>query len=240
LGSKYLIAFLFFLTIVSASAQDNPTVRISGTVLDIYEHIPVSGVSVIVPKVGQSFVTDAEGHFSITCGKRDTLFLFLYGYKTLRFSMADSAYKAEYHPIFDFDRLTATTSRAIIVHPNKNLDDIGKEREKLGQIPKELQQPNVPVTSPISALYEMLSSRAKERTKLREQMQADERARIYRELFDYYKEIGLFDLPDEYYNQFVNYLDLPVDFLKHNTDYTITKTILDAYKKFGLAKGFIK
>ena len=110
----------------------------------------------------------------------------------------------------------------------------------MGQIPKELQQPKASFTSPISALYDLLSDRAKERTKLREQMQADERTRIYRELFDYYKEAGLFDLPDEYYNQFINYLDLPVDFLKHNTDYTITKTILDAYKKFGLQKGFIK
>jgi len=220
--------------------QDNPTVRISGRVIDFYDKGPVSGVSVIIPKAGTSFVTDAAGNFSITCNKRDTLFLFLYGYQTLRFSMADSASKPEYHPVFEFDRLLTTTSKPIIVRPKPTLADIGKERDKLGQVPKELQQPDVPITSPISALYELLSDRAKERTKLREQMQADERTKIYRELFDYYKEAGLFDLPDEYYNEFINYLNLPVDFLKHNSDYTITKTILDAYKKFGLQKGFIK
>lgn len=239
MGSRYLIAFLLFLVSASALAQNNPTIRISGTVLDIYDRNPVSGVSIILPKEGQSFVTDATGHFTMTCHKRDTLFLFLYGYQTQRFSMADSVERAEYHPVFEFDRLLAT-SRPIIVHPNKTLGQIEKEREKMGQIPKELQQPYVPLTSPISALYEMLSGRAKERTKLREQMVADERTRIYRELFDYYKQINLFDLPDEYYDQFISYLDLPVDFLKTNTDYTITKTILDAYKKFGLQKGFMK
>lgn len=238
--SKYLIAFLLFLTSGIAQAQQNDSIRISGTVLDIYDRTPVSGVSVIIPKAGQSFVTDAAGRFNVLCHKRDTLFLFLYGYQTLRFSLADSAAKAVYHPEFMFDRLLATTSRPIIVHPNKTLRDIEKEREKLGQIPKELRQPDVPLTSPISALYELLSDRAKERTKLREQMQADDRSRIYRELFDYYKEAGLFDLPDEYYDQFINYLNLPVDFLRTNTDYAITKTIMDAYKKFGLERGFMK
>jgi len=236
----YLIAFFLFMALADASAQDDPIVKISGTVIDIYTRTPVSGVSVIIPRVGTSIPTDDAGHFSIKCNKRDTLFLFLYGYQTLRFSMADSVTKAEYHPVFEFDRLTATTSRTVVVHPKPTLSEIDKERDKLGQIPKDLQQPTASFTSPISALYDLLSDRAKERTKLREQMQADERTRIYRELFDYYKEVGLFDLPDEYYNEFINYLDLPVDFLKHNTDYTITKTIIDAYKKFGLQKGFIK
>lgn len=239
MGRKYLIAVLLFLGFGMARAQDNPTIKISGKVIDIYNRDAVSGVSVIIPKLSQSYVTDASGNFTITCNKKDTLFLFLYGYKTMRFSMADSASKAEYHPVFEFDRLM-TTSRTVIVHPKPKLADIEKEREKMGKIPKELQQPNVPLTSPISALYELLSSKAKERSKLRDQMQADERTKIYRELFDYYKEAGLFDLPDEYYNEFINYLNLPVDFLKNNTDYTITKTILDAYKKFGLQKGFIK
>jgi hypothetical protein len=229
-----------FLVSASVLAQNNPTVRISGTVIDIYNRYPVSGVSVILPKAGQSFVTDDQGHFTLNCNKRDTLFLFLYGYQTLRFSMVDSADRAEYHPVFEFDRLQATTSRPIIVHPNKTLTEIEKEREKMGQIPKELQQPDVPISSTISALYEVLSGRAKERSKLRDQMVADERTRIYRELFDYYKQAELFDLPDEYYNEFINYLNLPVDFLKHNSDYTITKTILDAYKKFGMEKGFMK
>ena len=237
---RHLIIVLFSLALLHAYAQVEPTVRINGTVIDIYEKVPVSGVSVISPKAGQSFVTDGMGKFSITCHKRDTLFLFLSGYQTQRFSMADSANKAEYNPVFEFDRLSTTTSRPIIVRPKTTLSEIEKERQNLGKIPKELQQPAMSFTSPISALYEMLSGRAKERTKLREQMQDDERRRIYKELFNYYKDEKLFDLPDEYYDQFITYLGLPVDFLKYNSDYTITKTILDSYKKFGMERGFIK
>jgi hypothetical protein len=208
--------------------------------MDIYDKVPVSGVSVINPKSGTSYVTDGLGKFSITCGKRDTLFLFLSGYQTLRFSMADSVDKETYKPVFAFDRLSTTMSRPIIVRPKQTLNDIEREREQLGKIPKELEQPQMSFTSPISALYEMLSGRAQERSKLRSQIQDDQRRRIYKELFNYYKEEKLFDLPDEYYDQFITYLNLPVDFLKYNTDYTITKTILDSYKKFGMERGFIK
>lgn len=237
---RYSILTILLLAVTGASAQSNPAIRISGKVIDIYDRNPVSGVSVVIPKLGQSFVTDAQGQFNISCNKRDTLFLFLYGYQTMRFSMADSSFKEVYAPVFEFDRLTATTSKPVIVHPNKNLSQIEEERRNMGKIPKELQQPEMSISSPISALYELLSKHANERAKLREQMKADERTRIYHELFDYYKQAGLFDLPDEYYDQFINYLNLPVEFLKYNTDYTITKTILDSYKKFGLQKGFVK
>ncbi len=217
-----------------------PTVRVNCTVVDLYDKTPVSGVSVINPKNGQSYVTDAHGTFSISVGKRDTLLLFLSGYQTMRFSMSDSVLKDAYYPVFEFDRLRATTAQMVIVRPKQKLSDIEKERENMGKIPKELERPQISLMSPISALYDMLSGRAKEREKLLSQVQDDERRRIYKELFNYYKEEKLFDLPDEYYDQFITYLNLPVDFLKYNSDYTITTTILDAYKKFGFERGFIK
>jgi hypothetical protein len=228
------------LAALGTDAQDVSSVHVKGKVLDMWNKEPVSGVSVINPKLGQSTVTDGAGRFDIYCGKRDTLFLFLSGYQTVRFSMADSVDQPFYHPTFEFDKLNTTFSRAIIVHPKITLEDIEKERKEMGRIPRELKQPEMSISSPISALYDLLSSRAKERSKLREQIQEDERRRIYRELFNYYKEEGLFDLPDEHYEPFITYLNLPVDFLKYNTDYTIMKTILDAYKKYGVDKGFIR
>jgi hypothetical protein len=240
LGKRYLTIFILVLASHYADAQVAPSVHIHGSVVDLYINQPVTGVSVINPKTGQSFPTDLMGKFSITCGKRDTLFLFLSGYQTQRFSMADSIDKTDYYPVFTFDRLSATISHPIIVRPKTTLKDIEKEREALGKLPKELERPEISISSPISAIYDMLSGRAKEREKLHDQVLDDQRRRIYKELFNFYKEEKLFDLPDEYYDQFITYLGLPVDFLKYNSDYTITKTILDSYKKFGMERGFIK
>ncbi|MBS1619825.1 MAG: carboxypeptidase-like regulatory domain-containing protein, partial [Bacteroidetes bacterium] len=123
---SHLILSLSLLAAFAATAQTSP-VRINGTVVDLYDKTPVSGVSVINPKNGQSYVTDAHGTFSISVGKRDTLLLFLSGYQTMRFSMSDSVLKDAYYPVFEFDRLRATTAQMVIVRPKQKLSDIEKE-----------------------------------------------------------------------------------------------------------------
>lgn len=222
----------------SAMAQ---SITLSGKVIDGYTQRPVSGVSVIVAEQNVSYMTDGQGRFSLACDKQDTLFLFFPGYKTIRFTVSDSlSQSSSYFVNLTFNPLTATTSQPVIVRPKKDLSQIEKERKNLGSMPRELIKPEVEFMSPISAIYDLVSARAKERNKLRKQYLDDERRRVYRELFDYFKEKQLFDLPEEYYDQFIDYMNLPIDFLRESSDYTITKTLLDNYKKFGIDRGFVK
>ncbi len=86
----------------------------------------------------------------------------------------------------------------------------------------------------------MLSSRAKERETLKRQIEDDDRRKIFKELLHFYNENQLIDLPEEYYDEFITYCNLPTDFIKYSTDYEITKTIIGLYKRYGLDKGFIK
>jgi hypothetical protein len=101
-------------------------------------------------------------------------------------------------------------------------------------------KPEVSFMSPISALYDLLSARARERNKLRGQYLEDERRRIYKELFDYFNDKQLIFLPEDEYEAFIDYLGLPVEFLQQSSDYEITKTLLDNFKRFGTQRGFIK
>ena len=110
----------------------------------------------------------------------------------------------------------------------------------MGITPKELDRPEMIITSPISALYEMFSGRAKEREKLKGQMKKDERRKIFKELLNYYNENGLIDLPEKNYDAFIDFCNLPVEFLKYNSDYEITKTIVTQYNKYGRQSGLIK
>ena len=110
----------------------------------------------------------------------------------------------------------------------------------MGITPRELERPELSFTSPISALYELLSNRAQEREKLKKQMKEDERARIFKELLRYYNENGLIDLPEEYFDDFDRYCNLPPDFIKTASDYDITKTIIGLYQKYSRLNGIIK
>jgi hypothetical protein len=231
-------AALFFCSTV-ASAQEQ--IIISGKVIDADSKRPVSSVSIINPKAGVTNVSLSDGTFRINARKADTLFLFLPGYQTVRFSVADSASKPEYS-ITLYMQMFVTEAKAVIIKPKKTLSQIEEERKKLGQTPRELDLPKIePFTSPISAIYDMLSDETRQKKKLRGQMIEDNRRRLLYALFDYYREQDVIDIPQEYYDSFINYCpDLDIDFLKYTSDYEITRTIVDRYKRYSRFSGIVK
>jgi hypothetical protein len=235
---KYITLLLLLITSCVALAQYD-TVTIRGNVIDSYTRKPLSGISIINPKSNEPHVTDNRGAFYFNIQKNDTLFLFYPGYKTAKFSVADSALKKEYTLMLYVEPLNTGLNQSVIIKAPKTLEDIEAERKKLGLTPKELERPIIePFTSPISALYELLSNRAQEREKLKKQMVEDDRRRIFKELLNYYNENGLMDLPEDHYDRFIDYCNLPIEFLKYNTDYEITKTVIDAYKKYVRQQGW--
>jgi hypothetical protein len=217
------------------------TVLLKLYVYDSYTQKGVSGVSIINPNWGNTHATDSRGLASLKINKTDTLFLFYPGYRTTRFMITDTAKRAEYTLNISFDPLSTGLNQAVIIKAPKTLEQIEEERKKLGITPKELDRPMIqPFTSPISALYEILSNRAQEREKLKSQIKEDDRRRIFKELLNYYNENQLIDLPEQYYEEFIDYCDLSLEFLKYSTDYEITKTVIDKYKKYSRTSGIVK
>ncbi len=233
-------AFLLLLLAAGRAVAQTDTVRIKASVHDYYTKRAMPGVGIVNPKSSSNVSTNHEGYFEITVNRTDTLFLFMPGYRTAKFSVADSVKKSVYAMHLALEPLSTGLNQPVIIKAPKTLEQIEEERKKLGITPKELDRPEIVITSPISALYEMLSGRAKEREKLKKQIVANEQRKVFRELLDYYNENGLIDLPESHYDSFIDYCNLPVDFLKYNTDYEITKTIVEMYKKYGYNSGLIR
>jgi hypothetical protein len=236
---KQLLFTAMFFVFAASSAQEQ--IIISGKVIDADSKRPVSSVSIINPKAGVTNVSLSDGTFRINARKTDTLFLFLPGYQTVRFSVADSVSKSEYNLTL-YMQMFVTEAKAVIIKPKKTLNQIEEERKKLGQTPRELDLPKIePFTSPISAIYDMLSDETRQKKKLRGQMIEDNRRRLFYALFEYYRDQEVIDIPEEYYDSFINYCpDLDIDFLKYNTDYEITRTIVDRYKRYSRFSGIVK
>lgn len=238
MGFKRLAFVSVGIFIVGSSfASDTITVKLNIT--DAYTKAKLSGVSIINPQSGYTLASDGGGVATIQIPKNEQLFLFYPGYRTTRFSLADSTGKNATLNIA-LEPLTATLNQPVVIKAPKTLEDIEAERKKLGITPRELERPEIVFTNPIGALYDMLSSRAKERETLKRQIEDDDRRKIFKELLHFYNENQLIDLPEEYYDEFITYCNLPTDFIKYSTDYEITKTIIGLYKRYGLDKGFIK
>lgn len=236
---KNIFGFLFLLFSLSSIAQSD-TVRIRASISDSYTKHAISGMSVINPKSSVTIATDSKGFFEATIHRTDTLFLFMPGYHTTKFSVADSAKSNAYVLHLSVEPLSTGLTTAVVIKAPKTLEQIEADRKKLGITPKELERPEIVITSPISALYEMFSGRAQEREKLKGQIKENDRRKIFKELLNYYNENGLIDLPEKHYEQFIDFCNLPIEFLKYNSDYEITKTIVAQYNKYGRQSGLIK
>ena len=237
---KGLWFILFVFGTLGALAQTD-TVTVNLTVTDLFTKKPIAGVSVIDQKSSITFATDSKGYVEFKIHKRGVLFLFYPGFHTVQFSVADSVAKPAYTLHLIMEPLSTGLNGAVTIKGTKSLSKIEEERRKLGKTPKELERPEIsPFTSPISALYEILSARAKEREKLKKQIAEDDRVKIFKELLNYYNENHLIDLPKDHYDDFIKYCNLPLDFLKYNTDYEITKTIVTLYGKYSRLSGLVK
>jgi hypothetical protein len=234
------VFLLFCIAIASNAFSQTDTITLSATVTDGYVNRPLSGVSIVNPQSSVTIATNASGFFEMKVRKQDYFFLFYPGYRTIKFSVADSAVKSSYVLQLVMEPLSTGLSRPVIIRAPKTLEEIEEDRKKLGLTPRELEKPEMVITSPISALYEILSNRAREREKLKQQMAEDAKRRILWELLNFYNENGLIDLPEEHYNSFINYSNLTEDFLKYSTDYEITKAVVTLYNKYGRETGIIK
>ena len=235
-----LFAFLLVFQALSSFSQAD-TVTLKITVTDAFTKRPIPGVSVIDQKSSITFATDSKGFVEDKIHKQDILFLFYPGYHTVQFSVKDSVLKNQYVLHMYMEPLSTGLSGSVNIKGTKSISKIEEERRKLGTTPKELQRPEInPFSSPISALYEILSARAKEREKLKKQIVEDDRRKIFKELLNYYNENHLIDLPKDHYEDFINYCNLPLDFLKYNSDYEITKTIVTLYGKYSRLSGLVK
>lgn len=236
--TRTTIFLLFTLLSFCSFAQSN-SVLIKLSIFDGYTRRALAGVNVIDPKISETFATDGTGYAEHRIYQRDTLFIFFPGYKTIQISVADSVPKSEY-ALFIFLSPFAIGLHDVVVKAPKTLEQIEEERKRLGITPKELDRPKMVISSPISALYEVFSERAKEREKLKGQIQEDDRQKVFRELLDYYNQKKVIDLPEKNYSDFIKFCDLPIDFLKNHSDYEIMKTVTTYYKKYIRLSGLEK
>jgi hypothetical protein len=233
------IALSFLFCCFSSFSQSNPT-KLKISVFDNYSKRALQGVNFIDPKISATFATDGSGYAEHDINWHDTLFIFFPGYKTVQFSLSDSAYRTEY-AVFIFLNPFAIGLHDVVIKAPKTLEQIEEERKHLGITPKELERPEIqPFSSPISALYEVFSARAKEREKLKGQIAEDDRQKVFKELLNYYNERKLIDLPESHYNDFIKFCDLPADYLKNHSDYEIMKSITTYYKKYIRLSGLEK
>jgi hypothetical protein len=236
-----IAAFLpVFLLVGQSIFGQSDTVKLRFSITDAYTKRGVMGASIVNRTTNSVAITDTNGYVVTRASVADQIYIVAPGYHAIPVSIADSTGKQTYFLHVAIEPFTAGLDRPVIITGNKTLDNIGQDKQHLGMTPPELKRPKIPVADVFGLLYDRVGARGKEREALKRDMVADDRWKVMTEYLNYCNEKELINLPKESYNDFINYCNMSVAYLKSHADYEILVAISHKFEDYAKEHGLVK
>ena len=229
----FLIVFLLFMTGIRPSAVAQQNIIVTGKAMD-YDHpaLLLEQVMVINLRTQIGLFANADNSFTIQLSKNDTLVITAMGYRSDKICFRDSALKDIYKIIVPLKKISIELNEATIFAP-RDLNRIQEDIKKLGYNPKDYRLSGVDAwQSPITALYEEFSRKARSKRKVAELMNNDRRRELLREVLGNYSKAGLISMRYNEYNAFIDYLGLNDFVLQSLTQYELAIYIKEKYYNY--------
>lgn len=223
----FLLAFIFSSQTTYADAKEY---IIKATIVDEND-VPVPLVDIANRRLQLSLASDKYGNFSTKVIYGDTLLLFKKGFTSHKLKIDEKILEGN-QPI-----------KIKIFHTPIELTEVQITALKTHQqIRKAINNISVPNTdlypdaklfqNPISYLYELISRKEKEK-RLAANLQTEFTKRsVLKELFRLYNSFNIIDLPEEDFENFITYLDMPYEFMQSVSDYDLAITIKYKFKNY--------
>lgn len=238
--NKYFTSLLMLLgsTLALAQSQEKDTlicdqVLVKGKVYDTVRPQGFYNLMVVNKSKGHGVFGLPNGSFSLYTKAGDTIAISVKEYlKKSYIVLPDSNCQF----IIDLPMQTKVQELdEVIIYPLKSLEEIKKEREELSMRETRTVTGVDVFQSPVTALYERFSKTAKAKKRVAEMEHQDNINSILRELLRIYVSHDVVGLQEEYFEDFVEFLNIDEAFLRTSTDYELIvfiKDKLEHYKFF--------
>lgn len=229
----YGLIFLFMLRASGVTAQERE-ITVEGRVYDTeYPKLSLEHLMIISRQKNRGIFADSDNRFSIKIQSNDTLWISASGYELKKISFRDSMPRDRYIVNIPVKKLVVEL-KGITIDRKRELREIEEDIGKLGYSPKDFRLHGTDAwMSPITALYEEFSKKARARRQVAEWMNRDNRNALLKELFRYYERAGLMQLPEERYDDFITYLNFTDEQLQRFSQYDLAVYIRNRYYHFG-------
>jgi hypothetical protein len=223
---------LFIAQTHEAGAQDKEII-VEGRVYDIeYPKLSLEHLMIISRQKNRGIFADSDNRFSIKIQSNDTLLISASGYELKKISFRDSMPRERYIVNIPVKKLVVEL-KGITIDRKRELKEIEDDIAKLGYSPKDFRLHGTDAwMSPITALYEEFSKKARARRQVAEWMNRDNRNTLLKELFRYYERAGLMQLPEDRYDDFITYLNFTDEQLQRFSQYDLAVYIRNRYYHF--------
>jgi hypothetical protein len=233
-----LVFALFAGALAFGQAQSDTTVKkilVNGKVFD--ENGQLLSNAIIINKRNKSGqFGKADGTFSISCNKTDTLAITTLGYNTREFNFKDSVFRTSYSIDIYLDIRPYKTPE-VVIFAQRDLEKIQRDIASLGYNENDYMLSGIDaVSSPITFLYQQFSKKEQSK-RLAAQLNNDDKKRdLLKELFHHYVAYDIIELNNEEFDAFIDYLNVSDDFLKNSSQYDFLIYVRDRFKDYKIAK----
>jgi hypothetical protein len=232
-----LLVFVF-LNLIAASGLvqafvQSDQIKISGHVTDIDNSAKIPEDLMVVNLTTQQGVFGkAGGNFLVTIGKNDTLLIAATGYEYKKICFKDSLTQAEYHVSVKLSKLSVQLKEVEVFSP-RDLEAIQKDIQKLGYNRRDYQLSGIDgLQSPITFLYEQFSRHEQLRRHNAEIVNEERKRQLLKELLTRYVADDIVQLSTDEFDRFVDFCNVPENFMKTSTQYEFIVYIKQKYRYF--------
>ncbi|MCB9034650.1 MAG: hypothetical protein H6553_12490 [Chitinophagales bacterium] len=227
---KKVVALIYILvfSICGLIAQNTVTIHVE---IKDENGFVIPFVDVANRRIQFGFSSDKEGKFTTQLLKTDSLILLKRGYVTQIISLKDSLSKKDYFLKIEMPRVPIELTE-VQISAIKSHQQIRKEINKIAEPDYRLHPDAKPLMNPLSYLYQLISKKEKEKA-LVAKLETEEAKRIVlKELFRLYNNYNIIDLPENDYDNFISYMNLPYEFMQNVSDYDLAVSIKKLYKYY--------
>ncbi len=216
----YLFFVGVFLLLGSDVFAQNQKVTVKGQVYGVNEIKDLLTLFVVNQSNSVGNFGSPNGTFEITVNRKDTILIGSIGYFTSKICVADSAVKDTIYVDVYLKQLSYYLQEVTVLAP-REMRRIYEDIEDLGYDPNDDKLSGFvdPISSPITALYEMYSRHAQQE-RLAKQLINDARRRdLLKELLAKYVDYNIIELDNDQFEDFIEYLHVTDEFLKNSSQY---------------------
>lgn len=232
--NRFKSLFLLFLLLAaaSASAQDNPYIKIKGRVYDPKDSETQYNLMVINQTQLAGVFGEKDGTFTLTCHKNDSITINVVGYRNTGISFRDSALKDVYQIEIPLKQIEYEL-KPVAVFTKRDLNEIQEDIQELGYDEEDYLMGGVDaIQSPITFLYMTFSKRERSRRKVAELENEDRRRELLKELFRRYIDADIIYLNDEEFDDFIDFCRVSDEFMKRSSQYEFCVYIKGRYYEY--------
>lgn len=235
--ATYISLLVMILNGTAQAASDSTMVLITGRAYDrANPERRLDDLMIINLGTSQGVFGKADGSFSVSINRKDTILIASTGYEYKRFTVSDSVYRSSYTVEIALTRLNVNLREVVIFSP-RDLEAIYKDIEKLGYNRRELQIGGVDaISSPITFLYQEFSRLERLKRHNAERINNDKRREILKELLANYVAGDIIYLDDSEFDDFINYCNVPEQLMKTASQYDFCVYIKHKFELYRMSK----